>query len=158
MLGLAWMLGILKPLAEGELTAATALYRGDFLEGFYLDGSPAFEQWALLERERLRTLAMAAYQQLSGQAAAGQLDAAIAGAQRLLHLDPLHEPTHRQLMRLLAQIDQRSAALAQYATCRHLLASELAVTPDEMTIALFEQIRSRHADIVPGGQPGKLVL
>ena len=31
---------------------ATALYRGDFLAGFYLDGSPAFEQWALLERER----------------------------------------------------------------------------------------------------------
>ena len=40
-------------LAAGQLAMATALYRGDFLDGFYLDGSPSFEQWALLERERL---------------------------------------------------------------------------------------------------------
>ncbi len=92
-----------RHLAAGELAAAVALYRGDFLAGFYLDGSPAFEQWALLERERLRTLAIAAYQQLVDQAAmAGQLAAATAHARRLLQLDPLHEPTHRQLMRLLA--------------------------------------------------------
>ncbi|MCE7986912.1 MAG: hypothetical protein DYG89_37540 [Caldilinea sp. CFX5] len=89
-------------LAAGQLSTAVALYQGDFLDGFYLDGSPAFEQWALLERERLRTLAIAAYQQLIGQtSAASQLDRAIAGAQRLLQLDPLHEPTHRQLMRLI---------------------------------------------------------
>ncbi|MCB0110052.1 MAG: hypothetical protein KDE53_29220, partial [Caldilineaceae bacterium] len=37
-------------LAAGRLSAALACYRGDFLEGFYLDGSSTFEQWALLER------------------------------------------------------------------------------------------------------------
>ena len=137
-----------RHLAAGELAMATALYRGDFLGGFYLDGSPAFEQWALLERERLRTLAIGAYQQLIDQAAtAGQLDAATAYAQRLLQLDPLHEPTHRQLMRLLAHAGQRSAALAQYETCRTLLASELDVTPDEVTIALQERIRTQAQDI-----------
>ncbi|MEZ4617363.1 MAG: BTAD domain-containing putative transcriptional regulator [Caldilineaceae bacterium] len=61
---------------------------------------------------------------------------------RLLHLDPYHEPTHRQLMRLLAQSGQRSAALAQYESCRHLLATELDVPPDETTTALVEQIRA----------------
>ena len=62
-------------LAAGDVAAATALYRGDFLEGFYLDDSPEFEHWALLERERLRTLALAAWQQLVGQqVAAGALD------------------------------------------------------------------------------------
>jgi WD40 repeat protein/DNA-binding SARP family transcriptional activator len=131
-----------RHLAAGELAVATALYRGDFLSGFYLDGSPAFEQWALLERERLRILAIGAYQQLVDKAsAAGQLDAAAAHAQRLLQLDPLHEPMHRQLMRLLAQTGQRSAALAQYDTCRTLLASELSAAPDEETTALYQQIR-----------------
>lgn len=130
-----------RHLAAGELAMATALYRGDFLGGFYLDGSPAFEQWALLERERLRTLAIGAYQQLVDQAAtAGQLDAAIAYARRLLQLDPLHEPTHRQLMRLLAHAGQRSAALAQYETCRALLAAELGVAPDGATTAVYQQI------------------
>ncbi len=137
-------------LAAAELTAATALYQGDFLEGFYLNDSPDFEQWALLERERLRTLALAAYQQLIGQqAAAGQLDAAIDCAQHLLVLDPLHEATHRQLMRLLALADQRSAALAQYETCRHLLAAELDVPPDEMTTGLYEQIRAGTLGLSP---------
>jgi predicted ATPase/DNA-binding SARP family transcriptional activator len=130
-------------LATGQLIAATALYRGDFLDGFYQDGSPAFEQWALLERERLRTLAISAYQQLIDQtAAADQVDTAIAAAQRLLSLDSLHEPTHRQLMRLLAQAGQRSAALTQYETCRQLLTTELDVPPDEMTTALYERIRT----------------
>ena len=133
--------------AVGELATATALYTGPFLAGFYLDESPAFEQWALLERERLHILALTAYQQLITQLAeAGQTDAAINAAQRLLQLDPYHEPTHRQLMRLLARSGQRSAALAQYESCRHLLATELDVTPDEATTALAEQIRSGTLD------------
>ncbi len=130
-------------LTNGQLEQATSLYHGDFLADFYLKESPAFEQWALLERERLRTLALAAWQQRIEQlVVAGERQAAIECAQRLLQLDPLHEATHRQLMRLLAQNGQRSAALAQYETCRHLLATELAVTPDETTTALAEQIRT----------------
>jgi len=129
-------------LTGGQPEAATALYGGDFLDGFYLDDSPAFEQWALLERERLRSLALVAWQQRIGQLnGAGQLQSAINAAQHLLQLDPLHERTHRHLMRLLAQVGQRSAALAQYETVRHLLATELDVPPDEATTALAEQIR-----------------
>ncbi|MEZ4617364.1 MAG: hypothetical protein R2867_17900 [Caldilineaceae bacterium] len=67
--------------AAGELAATTALYQGPFLDGFYLDESPAFEQWVLLERERLHILALTAYQQLITQLAdAGQGDGAIAAA------------------------------------------------------------------------------
>ena len=130
-------------LEADDAAAATALYHGDFLESFYLDDSPEFEHWALLERERLRTLALGAWQQLVGQqVAAGELDAAVESARQLLTLDPLHEPTHRQLMRLLVQGGQRSAALAQYETCRQLLASELDAPPDDATTVLYEQIRN----------------
>ncbi len=87
------------------------------------------------------------YERLIDEAAtAGQLDAAIAYAQRLLQLDALHEPTHRQLMRLLALAGQRSAALAQYEICRQLLSSEIDVAPDEMTTALYERIRTQGKD------------
>jgi len=136
-------------LTTGTLAEAIAFYRGDFLDGFYLDGSPAFEQWMLLERERLRNLVIAAYQQLVTQATtSGQREQAIAYAERLLHLDPLHEPVHRQLMRLLAQAGQRTAALTQYATCCHLLNVELGVSPDATTTALYEQIRLGELDEV----------
>ncbi|MEZ4869376.1 MAG: BTAD domain-containing putative transcriptional regulator [Caldilineaceae bacterium] len=130
-------------LAADQLVEATELYQGDFLDGFYLDGSPAFEQWTLLERERLRTLAIGAYQQRIGQLTAQNAHGgAVAVAQQLLRLDPLHEPTHRQLMRLFAQAGQRTAALAQYERCCQLLQRELAVTPDESTTTLAEQIRA----------------
>jgi predicted ATPase/DNA-binding SARP family transcriptional activator len=129
-------------MAAGHLVEAVSLYGGDFLDSFYLDSSPAFEQWILLERERLSNLAIFAYQQLVIQASAsGQIESAIAHAERLLRLDPLHEPTHRQLMRLLARVGRRAAALAQYTICCQLLDRELGAPPDETTTALYEQIR-----------------
>jgi DNA-binding SARP family transcriptional activator len=42
------------PLGSAELEEGIALYRGDFLEGFGLRDSPAFEDWMLLLRERLQ--------------------------------------------------------------------------------------------------------
>ena len=36
------------------LDDAVQLYKGDFLEGFYVRDAPAFEEWVLPERERLR--------------------------------------------------------------------------------------------------------
>lgn len=63
-------------------------------------------------------------------------------AMRLLALDPWREEAHRQMMRLLARSGQRSAALAQYETCRRLLAQELGVEPSPETTALYERIRT----------------
>src|SRR6266545_4062733 len=56
------------------------------------------------------------------------------------------EASHRQLMRLLAFSGQRSAALAQYATCRRVLDEELGVAPEEETTALYARIQ-RGADV-----------
>jgi DNA-binding SARP family transcriptional activator len=43
---------------------AVALYRGGLLAGFALGDSPAFEEWALLQRERLQYLAVDALHHL----------------------------------------------------------------------------------------------
>ena len=51
------------PLSDKDVAAlakAVDLYRGDFLEGFYVHQAPAFEEWVLLERERLRLSALRA--------------------------------------------------------------------------------------------------
>ena len=62
-------------------------------------------------------------------------------AERQLALEPWREEAHRQLMWALAMDGGRGAALAQYETCRRLLADELGVEPAEETVALYEQIR-----------------
>ncbi len=123
--------------------AAVALYRGDFLDEFHVRDAPAFEEWSLAQRARLRELAVQALHTLVTHFA-GEHDypTAIQYARRLLDIEPRREEAHRQLMRLLAQTEQRTAALVQYETCRKLLREELDVEPAAKTQALFESIRA----------------
>ncbi|MBN1666511.1 MAG: tetratricopeptide repeat protein [Anaerolineales bacterium] len=126
-----------------EMDAAVKQYRGDFLAGFDVPGAPAFDEWALVERERLRTLMLSALQWLADSyAAQGEPQLALQPARRWLALAPWQELAHRQVMRLLAASHQRQAALLQYETCRQLLAAELGVEPDPETLALYQQIKS----------------
>ena len=126
-----------------RLSQALELVRGEFLAGLSLGDCPAFDEWLFVQRERLHLQIINALEDLAGyHEHAGNLGPAKKYVQRLLELEPLHEPAHRQLMRLLARAGQRSAALAQYETCRRLLADELGVTLASETILLAEQIRA----------------
>ncbi len=125
-----------------HLEQALALFRGEFLAGFSVRSSQGFENWMLREREQLNSQAVQAlYLLVTSYMLDGAYPAAIAYARRLLEVDPLHEETHRRLMTMFGQTGQRSAALAQYDTCRRQLAEELAVEPAEETTALYEMIR-----------------
>ena len=105
--------------------------------------APAFEEWMLAQRARYRELALYALHTLTQlHLDAGAYDRAISDATRLLALDSWREETHRQLMLALARTGQRSAALAQYKRCRHLLREELDVEPSDETTALYERIKA----------------
>lgn len=124
---------------------AVDLYQGDFLAGFYLDNCQAFEEWVFIERERLRVQVINALQYLTDTyEQLGQLETAYQYTQRQIALDPLSEATYRRLMRLLARQGQRSAALAQFSACRHILNEELGLEPEPETLALYEQIKNGH--------------
>jgi len=133
---------VLSPGEAEQLAQCFALYQGDFLRGLEVHNAPIFEEWMLIERERLRQLALDMGQRLvQHYAVVGDDDAALSLCQQLLALEPYSEETYRQSMRLLARNGQRTAALQQYARCRQMLAEELAVVPDAETTALYEQIR-----------------
>jgi predicted ATPase/DNA-binding SARP family transcriptional activator len=125
-----------------RLAQAVKLVRGPLLDGFSLSDCPAFDEWLFFQRERLQLQISAALEQLADfHERTGNLAEAETYVRRLLEFDPLREHAHRQLMRLLADAGQRSAALAQYETCRRLLADELGVSPAPETTLLAEQIR-----------------
>ncbi|HEY85453.1 MAG TPA: AAA family ATPase, partial [Chloroflexi bacterium] len=129
--------------AASELRQAVALYQGDFLDGFYLRESRGFEEWALLERERLRRLVIEALQSLvSHHLASRTYREGLDYAAQLLKLDPLREEAHRRMMRLLVRTGQRDAALQQYKSCRRLLNEELGVEPMLSTARLYHQIKA----------------
>jgi DNA-binding SARP family transcriptional activator/predicted ATPase len=128
-----------------RLAEAVELYRGEFLAGFSLD-SALFEQWMVVERERLHGLALEALGQLAAyDERQGVYEAAARYARQALTLEPWREEAHRALMRALALTGQRSAAVAQYEECRRILAEELRVEPEEETTWLYERIRDGEA-------------
>jgi WD40 repeat protein/DNA-binding SARP family transcriptional activator len=135
--------GDLNPTAVAELTAAVKLYNGEFMQGFFVRESHAFDEWVAVERERLHRAALDAIQQLvTWELQQGNFASGIQTASRWVQLDPLSELAHRQSMRLLAFTGQRGEALRQYQNCVQVLAAELGVTPSEETTAVFEAIKA----------------
>jgi DNA-binding SARP family transcriptional activator/predicted ATPase len=120
---------------------AVELYQGDFLEGFYAGEALAFEEWVIGQRARLKDLMVQALHMLVVRHVEREENAAgIDYARRLLVIEPWREETHRHLMLLLTRSRQRSAALAQYETCRRILAQELRVEVMSETTALYRRI------------------
>lgn len=82
---------------------AVALYGGQFLQGFALDGSPGFEAWLVVQRERWDHLAAKALARLIRHAAdQGDYAQGARWAQRRLELEPWNEDVHQQLIWLPA--------------------------------------------------------
>jgi predicted ATPase/DNA-binding SARP family transcriptional activator len=137
-------------LGEGKLREALGLYHGDFLDGFFLPGSVPFESWVESERRRLHELAVAAYGELAlRRTSMGDAEEAIRLARGLLKLEPLHEPTQRLLLRLLAQSGRRQAGIEGFERYRRQLHDELGLEPDGEAVALLERVRDGLEDEVP---------
>jgi len=124
-----------------ELLAAVQLCRGELLEGFGVAGAPLFDDW-LVGRRAVARADMLAVMDRAVALARDRGDAAVGieVARRMLELEPLQEEAHRALMWFLVTAGQRSAALAQYETCRYVLREDLAVEPSAATVALREEI------------------
>jgi len=135
------------PAAVRHLETAVALYRGDFLTRFDLTDCLEFEEWAMRRRVSLRECALKALTTLvTHHTRQASYDKALNYARQLLSLDPWREEAHRDVMRLLALTGQRSAALAQFETCRQLLETELGLEPLEETMALYHRLLQWDSD------------
>lgn len=132
--------------AAGALEEAVGVFRGEFLEGFGLRDSPAFEDWQRGAADALRRDLATVLGRLV------ETTGSLIHAARWLELDPLHEPAHRALIRLYAAGGDRAAALAQYRECVRVLTRELGVPPLEETTRLYEAISEGTAEM-PGPPP-----
>ena len=141
---------------QGEQAAlyeqAVGLYTGDLLLDCYQD-------WCLVERERLQRLYLKALAWLMDfHAAGGRIEAAIGCAQRLLACDPLREDIHRSLARLHLAAGQPAAAARQLESCEVRLRREMGAGPSPETQALVREIHRReHAAIPPSVAPPSIV-
>ncbi len=134
-------------LAQSETPAdwerAMNLYHGALLEGFDL-GLDSYDAWLADSRLELADIALGLCRALADHHEDDSGPAA-AWFKRLLTLDPLDEPAHRELMRLLIAAGQDGAAIRQYLHCRSLLARELDIQPEAETTSLYESLLTHRA-------------
>lgn len=113
---------------------AVSFYDGDLLTDCYDD-------WCVIERERLRCLYSRALKWLiTYHIARKEYPPAIEYARRALVCDPLYEEVHRQLMQIYLATGQPNDALRQYRTCETIIRRELAQEPMPETQAFLSQI------------------
>jgi len=128
----------------GRLDDALDLYRGDLLEGFFIRGAPAFEQWLEDERVRLRVVALRSATLLAER---GGLAESVQWGRRALRIAPLDEPTLRRLMQTLDRLGDRAGALEAYEAFAKRLTAELEAEPAPETQALADAVRVRAATL-----------
>lgn len=121
---------------------------GHFLEGVDVKGSPGFESWLLIERQRVDGEVLSAVRQATLRALSGrQFDRAVALAGAMLRQAPLEEGTHVLLVKALASSGDADAAVRQAAASEAMFSRELGVTA---TPAIRAAARPAIAAPIPG--------
>jgi len=125
------------------LRAAADLYGADFLAGFTLKDSVAFDDWEFFQAEAFRRAFASILERLVAcLSLVEDYDGGIEYASRWLALDNLDEAPHVALMKLHALAGRRSAALRQYETCRSVIRRETGEEPSPRVGRLAADIRS----------------
>lgn len=121
---------------------AVSLYRGPFLDGFYLPGAGEFEQWSSAQRARIEAQVLDALERLA-TSATETADARRAAEwwRRAVVLRPLDSGLAMRYMQSLAAAGDRAGALRHAALHRSLLRSELDLEPDAHLVELESALR-----------------
>lgn len=126
-----------------RLCAALDRYRGGLLPGFSFPGSEQFEEWLLIERERLRNQLCGLIDQLAAyHERRGAFDAALDLLRRWVAVEPWHEPAHLRLIGALAHAGQRTLALRQFERYRAFLAADLGIEPSLAARQMIAEVRA----------------
>ncbi len=139
-----------------DLRETAVLYRGEFLDQFYVRQAPEFESWVGQQRQQWQLRAIQLYDRLvDGYAQQGAYEQGVEAARRLLQFDATREVSLQRLIRLLAMDGQRAAALRVYEQFCQQLQDELGIEVAAETAVLAEQIRGQGGSgqfSVAGGQ------
>jgi DNA-binding SARP family transcriptional activator/TolB-like protein len=138
-------------LESNEPGRAVVLYRGPFLDGFYLSAADEFNRWVESERDRLARLYAEALERLAGteEIRENYLEAS-RWWRRLNAWDPYSSRVVLRLMSALEAGGEHAAALRAASEHADFLRADLGAEPDPAVPAYAERLRTAPA---PGRLP-----
>ena len=129
-------------LDAGNPEVAVRLYVGPFLDGFFLKGSPEFEQWVSEQRRRFESQCAQAVGQLAAAAAArGDQRQALDWWRRAAELNPFDTETVLHLAGAWVALGDRGAAVRCAQHYENALRTELGLPPDPRVTRLIADLR-----------------
>jgi DNA-binding SARP family transcriptional activator len=128
-----------KALARGDRAEAAGLYRGPFLDGFFVKDAAEFERWVEVQRSRYARQVLDALVALA--TAAGDVRSAVGWWRRAAELDQLDATIALELVRALAAAGDRPGALRHARRHADALDAELGVSPDPGLTDLVEALK-----------------
>jgi DNA-binding SARP family transcriptional activator len=134
-------------LERGDLERAVDLYRGPFLDGFYLNGCPDFERWTDERRDTLAHDAERAVETLARNATDASI--AVTWWRRLAAMRRLDSRVALELMRAMARAGDRAGAMEHASAHEELLRSELDHAPPPELTAFAESLRAASSPAAP---------
>jgi DNA-binding SARP family transcriptional activator len=126
-----------------QLSRASTLYRGSFLQDFTLRNTLDFDNWVGMQQGYWYQRIEQVFDWLSRlQSAEGAIEQAIETVERWRSFDPLNEDISLRLMQLQFASSNRIAALKTYETYQDVLMTELSAKPSQRLVALAEMLRN----------------
>jgi DNA-binding SARP family transcriptional activator len=146
VMGLVWQ--VIDSAAHlSEVTLATLSAPAELLPGWY-------EDWVIVERERLRQLRLHALEILCERLTSGRLfGQAVEAGLAAVREEPLRESAHRALMKAYLAEGNQGEALRQYQGYRQLLREELGLAPSR---EMNELVGAISAKSEAGGRRARL--
>jgi DNA-binding SARP family transcriptional activator len=124
------------PEGESEVELDPARLTGELLPDWYDD-------WVLIERERLRQLSLHALEALGERLlAAARLGEALEAALAAIAMEPLRESAHRLLIRIHLAEGNAAEAIRQFDFCRRLFRDQLGLSPSPQLEELVANLTS----------------
>jgi class 3 adenylate cyclase len=135
-----------------SLTSNLSLYQGELLPGFY-------EDWILLERERIQTAFESRMDELVGQLVTAERWTAVQEhGERWLALSTAPEPAYRALMLAYGARGNTAKVASVYQRCVDELQESFGVEPSAETRGLYEGLlKGARAALPPAAQPSSTV-
>jgi DNA-binding SARP family transcriptional activator len=119
---------------DDDVALDEGLLSGELLPGWY-------EDWVLIERERLRQLRIHALEALAEQLrVAGRYGQAVEAGLAAVRAEPLRESAHRLLMKIYVDEGNDGEALRQHELYRTFLRDELGIEPSARMSALASSL------------------
>lgn len=130
------------------LISASELYKGDFIENFYIYDISDFNDWFFNEREYLQRMYFDVQLQLSDiYIKQKKIRAAITELNKLINIDSLNEEVYYRVIKYQYMSGNRVAAVNTYKKLKHTLRNELNISPSTEIQELYNKIVTENNEV-----------